>query len=138
MLEDFQKLAKKLGLPIGRKDGGLVIHLLRHYFKTTAVDSGVPNYVTDAWMGHSDSSMGRQYGAERQEIYMFELFNKIIAFSIAVGIIAGAMFMPNAARFDRAKSGPSAGPIAMCDLQTTPPAVFTAGGVLDAERAGHS
>ncbi len=73
MLEDFQKLAKKLELPIGRKNGGIVIHSLRHYFKTTAIDSGIPNYVTDAWMGHSDPSMGRQYyhlPAEKKHSYM--------------------------------------------------------------------
>lgn len=73
MLEDFHKLAMKLELPVGRKNGGIVIHSLRHYFKTTAVDSAVPNYVTDAWMGHSDGSMGRQYyslPAEKQQTYM--------------------------------------------------------------------
>jgi integrase len=73
MLEDFQKLAKKLEFPVGRKHGGIVIHSLRHYFKTVAIDSGIPNYVTDAWMGHSDPSMGRQYyhlPAEKKQAYM--------------------------------------------------------------------
>ena len=73
MLEDFQKLATQLELPVGRKNGGIVIHSLRHYFKTTAIDSGVPTYVTDAWMGHSDSSMGKQYydmTAEKKQKYM--------------------------------------------------------------------
>jgi integrase len=60
--EDFQKLAASLGLPIGRKREGLVIHSLRHFFETVGVNSGVPQFVVDAWMGHSSqSAMGRLY-----------------------------------------------------------------------------
>ena len=49
--------------PGGRaKRDGLVIHSLRHYFETTAVDSGVPQFVVDSWMGHAGAAvMGRNY-----------------------------------------------------------------------------
>jgi integrase len=59
---DLQILAKKLDIPIGRKANGLVIHSLRHYFETQCVDSGVPQFVVDAWMGHTgQAQMGRSY-----------------------------------------------------------------------------
>ena len=60
--EDFQKLANFLGMPIGRKNDGFVIHSLRHFFETIAVNSGVPQFIIDAWMGHTDNaSMGKVY-----------------------------------------------------------------------------
>jgi integrase len=62
MNDDLQKLAKSLGIPVGRKNDGLVFHSLRHFFETRCVDSGVPQFVVDAWMGHAGgSSMGRVY-----------------------------------------------------------------------------
>jgi integrase len=60
--EDLQRVAKSLGIPTGRKANGLVFHSLRHFFETQAVDSGVPQFVVDAWMGHSSGgTMGRLY-----------------------------------------------------------------------------
>src|SRR4051812_42436012 len=52
MNDDLQKLAKSLGIRVGRKNDGLVVHSLRHFFETQAVDAGVPQFVVDAWMGH--------------------------------------------------------------------------------------
>lgn len=60
--EDFQAVARRLGFPTGRKNDGLVIHSLRHFFETQAVDSGVPQFVVDAWMGHvGHGTTGRIY-----------------------------------------------------------------------------
>ncbi|MDB5324143.1 MAG: site-specific integrase [Phycisphaerales bacterium] len=60
--EGFQKLGKSLRIPVGRKNDGLVIHSLRHFFETWAINSGVPQVVVDAWMGHAgDGSMARIY-----------------------------------------------------------------------------
>jgi integrase len=51
-----------LAIPVGRKPNGLVIHSLRHFFETRAVDSGVPQFVVDQWMGHAGHGlMGRTY-----------------------------------------------------------------------------
>jgi integrase len=55
--EDLQKLAKPLGIPVGRKDNGLVAHSLRHFFETQCVNSGVPQFVTDIWMGHAGQAL---------------------------------------------------------------------------------
>jgi len=60
--EDFQTLAKSQGITIGRKNDGLVIHSLRHFFETQAVDSGIPQFVLDTWMGHvGHETTGRLY-----------------------------------------------------------------------------
>ena len=65
----FQKLAKLLGIKTGRKEDGLVIHSLRHFFETWTINSGVPQVVVDAWMGHAgDGSMGRVYYGNRDAI----------------------------------------------------------------------
>jgi integrase len=62
MNEDLQTLDKALGIQTGRKNTGLVVHSLRHFFETQCVDSGVPQFAVDAWMGHaSHSAMGRHY-----------------------------------------------------------------------------
>jgi integrase len=59
---DVQLLAKAFGVPTGRGGNGMVLHSLRHYFETQAVDSGIPQFVVDSWMGHSGQSlMGRHY-----------------------------------------------------------------------------
>ncbi len=59
--EDFKKLLKKLEMPVGR-DGGFTIHSLRRFFRTRAVNSGVPERVVDIWLGHRDrKSMGSVY-----------------------------------------------------------------------------
>ena len=60
--EDFQRIARRLGMRVGRKDDGFVIHSLRHSFETAAVDSGVPQFQVDAWMGHAGAAlMGKTY-----------------------------------------------------------------------------
>jgi integrase len=66
--EDFQTLAKSLGMSVGRKNDGLVIHTLRHFFETQAVDSGVPQFVLDGWMGHvGHGTTGRLYYGQTDE-----------------------------------------------------------------------
>jgi integrase len=60
--EDFQKTVKRLGLVAGRKNDGLVVHSLRHFFETTCVNAGVPQRAVDNWMGHApDRSMAGIY-----------------------------------------------------------------------------
>ena len=55
-------MAERLGIPTGRKNNGLTLHSLRHYFETQCVDAGVPQFVVDAWMGHAGHAlMGRAY-----------------------------------------------------------------------------
>jgi integrase len=63
MNEALQRLAAPLGIPVGRKHDGLVYHSLRHFFETACVDSGIPQFVIDVWMGHvgKGKSMGKQY-----------------------------------------------------------------------------
>jgi integrase len=58
----FQKLARTLGVRVGRKDDGLAIHSLRHFFETRCVNSRVAQLVSGAWMGRAgDGSMARAY-----------------------------------------------------------------------------
>lgn len=58
----FQRLAKRLGMPTGRKQQGLVIHSLRQCFETFTVNAGIPQRVVDIWMGHTGrKSMGALY-----------------------------------------------------------------------------
>jgi len=59
--EDFKKLLTRLDLPVGR-DEGFTLHSLRRFFRTTAVNSGVPERVVDLWIGHRDTKqMGTIY-----------------------------------------------------------------------------
>jgi integrase len=59
---DLQAIAASVAIPVSRKDNGIVIHSLRHFFETQAVDSGVPQFVVDKWMGHGGAElMGRTY-----------------------------------------------------------------------------
>ena len=71
---DFQALAKSLGMAVGRKADGLVVHSLRHFFETRAVDSGIPQFVVDSWMGHvGHDTTGRVYYGltdEKSQSYM--------------------------------------------------------------------
>ena len=65
---DLQAIAQAVGIPVGRKGNGLVIHSLRHFFETQAVDSSVPQFVVDQWMGHrGDRTMGRTYYGHSDE-----------------------------------------------------------------------
>lgn len=50
--EFFLKMLQKLKIPIGRKDG-FTIHSLRHFMRTFAVNSGVPERIIDSWLGHA-------------------------------------------------------------------------------------
>lgn len=62
LCEAFERLARALNLPVGRKHYGLVIHSLRHFMETFCVNAGIPQRVVDAWMGHvGDRSMGNVY-----------------------------------------------------------------------------
>ena len=62
MNDRFKRLAVSLGMPVGRKDDGLVIHSLRHFFETFTINSGIPQRVVDVWMGHvGEKSTGRIY-----------------------------------------------------------------------------
>lgn len=58
----MQALAKQCGIPIKRKNGGIVIHSFRDFFETTCVNAGVPHFVVDIWMGHAAGrSQGQTY-----------------------------------------------------------------------------
>jgi integrase len=58
----FKKVAERLGLDVGRKANGYVVHSLRHFFETVTINSRIPQRVVDLWTGHkSDKSMGRVY-----------------------------------------------------------------------------
>lgn len=60
--ENFQKVAKKLEMSVGRKKRGFVLHSLRHFFETACVNAGIPQRAVDNWMGHApDRSMGSIY-----------------------------------------------------------------------------
>jgi integrase len=51
-----------LDIPAGRKNGGLTVHSLRHFFKTHCINGGIPKPVVDVWQGHKiDMSVGAQY-----------------------------------------------------------------------------
>ncbi|MBN8629081.1 MAG: tyrosine-type recombinase/integrase [Planctomycetes bacterium] len=50
--EFFLKMLKKLKIPTGRVDG-FTIHSLRHFMRTFAVNSGVPERAVDLWLGHA-------------------------------------------------------------------------------------
>lgn len=59
---DLQRLAARCGIRTGRRDDGIVVHSLRHFFETQCVDAGTPQFVVDAWMGHAGhAQMGRHY-----------------------------------------------------------------------------
>jgi len=71
--EDFQAILKKLELPVGRDDG-FTIHSLRRFFRTFAVNSGVPERAVDIWLGHLDKkTMGGVYyhlTDEQSQVFM--------------------------------------------------------------------
>jgi integrase len=59
--ETFQRIARNLGMPIGR-EAGYTLHALRRFFETFCVNSRVPQRAVDVWMGHrSDRSMAAIY-----------------------------------------------------------------------------
>lgn len=58
----LQAIATELEIPIKRENAGIVIHSFRDYFETSTVNSGVPQFVVDAWMGHAGGgTMGKTY-----------------------------------------------------------------------------
>jgi integrase len=61
--EQFGRLADRLGLPVGRKQNGVVVHTLRHFFKSFAINRGrVPDRAVDNWMGHDkDQTVAGMY-----------------------------------------------------------------------------
>jgi integrase len=60
--EVFERVAKHLGMPVGRKQGGFTLHSLRHFFETYTVNAGIPQRAIDTWLGHrSDRSMASIY-----------------------------------------------------------------------------
>jgi integrase len=64
----LQALAKSLSVPVSRNKNGLVVHSLRHYFETQCVDSGVPQFIVDQWMGHRGNVlMGATYYGHSDE-----------------------------------------------------------------------
>lgn len=64
-----KKLAQSIGLPVGRKVGGFVVHSLRHFFLTHCLNARIPKYAVDYWVGHTgDQSVGKlYYGLTDQE-----------------------------------------------------------------------
>ncbi len=74
--EDFNTKLQQLGIPAGR-NGGYTIHSLRHFFRTYAVNNGIPERVINIWLGHApDRSMGSVYyhlSDEESQRFMSEL-----------------------------------------------------------------
>jgi integrase len=59
--DTFQRIARELGMPVGR-EAGYTLHALRRFFETFCVNSRVPQRAVDVWMGHrSDRSMAAIY-----------------------------------------------------------------------------
>lgn len=52
VLTRFQDLAKRLGLPVGHKKEGIVVHSLRHFVESFCINNHVPQRVVDVWLGH--------------------------------------------------------------------------------------
>ena len=71
------RVASRLGMPIGRNNGGYVIHSFRHFFERLCVNSGIPQRVIDTWLGHrSDKSMGSVYyslGDDESQAFMMKV-----------------------------------------------------------------
>jgi integrase len=57
-----KRLAESIGLPVGRKVGGFVVHSLRHFSLSHCLNVRVRKYAVDSWVGHTgDQSVGRLY-----------------------------------------------------------------------------
>lgn len=54
--ETFQKVVKACGYRVGRKNNGLTFHSLRRFFKTQAIEAGVPIPLVDYWLGHHNKN----------------------------------------------------------------------------------
>ena len=55
--EYLQRLAKLLGMSTGRKNDGLVLHPLRHFFETHCVNAGIPQRVVE--LGWATPAIGQ-------------------------------------------------------------------------------
>jgi len=51
--EDFKKVLKQLGIPVGKKNGGFTLHSLRSSFKIICIHAGLRHEVVDAWQNHA-------------------------------------------------------------------------------------
>lgn len=51
--EDFKKVLKQLGIPVGKKNGGFTLHSLRSSFKIICIHAGIPREVVDEWQNHA-------------------------------------------------------------------------------------
>ncbi len=70
----FKQVAGQLGYTVGRKTLGLTVHSLRRFFKTTALDAGVPAPLANRWMGHADHSIDfHYYDPQKQQQWMERL-----------------------------------------------------------------
>jgi integrase len=59
--DTFKRIARRLGMPVGR-EAGYTVHALRRFFETFCVNALVPQRAVDVWMGHrSDRSMAAVY-----------------------------------------------------------------------------
>jgi len=61
ILKRFKEIAERLGYQTGTANVGLTVNSLRRYFKTTALNAGVPEPLVNLWVGHSDDSMNSHY-----------------------------------------------------------------------------
>jgi len=61
VLKIFKEIAERLGYQTGTANLGLTVNSLRRYFKTTALNAGVPEPLVNLWVGHSDDSMNFHY-----------------------------------------------------------------------------
>ncbi len=48
----LKALAKNAGIPTGHKKQGLVVHSLRHFFRTFCTNTIKVERAIDVWMGH--------------------------------------------------------------------------------------
>ncbi|MDX1944032.1 MAG: tyrosine-type recombinase/integrase [Pirellulaceae bacterium] len=51
--EDLKRVLAKLGIAVGKKNGGYTLHSLRASFKTIAINVGIPREVVDDWQNHA-------------------------------------------------------------------------------------
>lgn len=51
--EDFKKVLRKLGIPVGKKEAGFTLHSLRASFKIICIHAGIPREVVDEWQNHA-------------------------------------------------------------------------------------
>ncbi len=79
--EVFTQAVTMAGMKAGRKSRGYVIHSLRHFFKSKALNGGIPQPVVDNWVGHREKGMNAVYyhltpedSQKQMQRLMFNLF----------------------------------------------------------------